>query len=92
MTATQPAPTPSPLGPLARYEKNLIDRITVRGFPQLPEAVDLDGEETDRTLVAPREGKRLIEVCAAELGAVGAALEELRLDELVSRLEREAGT
>jgi hypothetical protein len=31
-------------------------------------------------------------VCAAELGAVGAALEELRLDELVSRLEREAGT
>src|ERR1700732_3696244 len=28
MTAEQPVPTPSPLGPLARYEKNLIDRIT----------------------------------------------------------------
>src|ERR1017187_2404115 len=28
MTAGQPVPTPSPLGPLARYEKNLIDRIT----------------------------------------------------------------
>ena len=27
MTAEQQAPTPSPLGPLARYEKNLIDRI-----------------------------------------------------------------
>ncbi len=27
MTATEPAPTPSPLGPLARYEKNLIDRV-----------------------------------------------------------------
>ena len=28
MTAEQPVPTPSPLGPLARYEQNLIDRIT----------------------------------------------------------------
>src|ERR1700689_376365 len=28
MTAEQRVPTPSPLGPLARYEKNLTDRIT----------------------------------------------------------------
>jgi aquaporin Z len=28
MTAEQQAPTASPLGPLARYEKNLIDRVT----------------------------------------------------------------
>ena len=28
MTAVEPVPTPSPLGPLARYEKNLIDRVT----------------------------------------------------------------
>ena len=28
MTAQQQAPTPSPLGPLARYERNLIDRVT----------------------------------------------------------------
>jgi aquaporin Z len=28
VTAEQPVPTPSPLGPLARYEKNLTDRIT----------------------------------------------------------------
>ncbi len=27
MTADQPAPTPSPLGPLFRYERNLTDRI-----------------------------------------------------------------
>ena len=27
MTAKQEAPTPSPLGPLARYERNVIDRI-----------------------------------------------------------------
>ena len=28
MTAQQQPPTPSPLGPLARYEQNVIDRIT----------------------------------------------------------------
>jgi len=28
VTAKQPLPTASPIGPLARYEKNLIDRIT----------------------------------------------------------------
>ena len=33
----------------------------------------------------------LIERCAAELAAVGGALVELNLDELVERLEREAG-
>ena len=39
-----------------------------------------------------QEGKTLIELCAGELEAVGAALEELRLDELVARLEGESGT
>ena len=42
------------------------------------------------TLELVREGKALIEYCAAQLEAVGGALEELRLDELVARLEREA--
>jgi exodeoxyribonuclease VII small subunit len=42
------------------------------------------------TLELVREGKGLIELCAAELHAVGDALQELRLDELVSRLEKEA--
>jgi exodeoxyribonuclease VII small subunit len=41
------------------------------------------------TLELVREGKELIEHCARELEAVGGALEELRLDELVARLERE---
>jgi exodeoxyribonuclease VII small subunit len=44
----------------------------------------------NETLELVGEGKRLIELCAAELSAVGDALEELRLDELVSRLEEEA--
>ncbi len=42
------------------------------------------------TLELVREGKRLIEYCAAELEAVGGALEELRLEELVARLEQQA--
>jgi exodeoxyribonuclease VII small subunit len=45
----------------------------------------------DETLALLSEGKTLIELCARQLAAVGDALEELRLDELVSRLEQEAG-
>jgi exodeoxyribonuclease VII small subunit len=39
------------------------------------------------TLELIQEAKRLIEFCAGELEAVGHGLEELRLDELVARLE-----
>lgn len=39
------------------------------------------------TLELCREGKGLIEFAAAELEAVGQGLEELRLDDLVARLE-----
>ena len=45
----------------------------------------------DETLALVGEGKTLIELCASRLREVGDALEELRLDELVSRLESEAG-
>ena len=40
------------------------------------------------TLELVGEGRRLVEFCAGELEAVGKGLEELRLDELVARLER----
>jgi len=46
------------------------------------------------TLELVKEGRELVEFCAAELEAVGRGLEELRLDELVARLEaggRQAG-
>jgi exodeoxyribonuclease VII small subunit len=39
------------------------------------------------TLELLREGRGLVEYCAGELDAVGQGLEELRLDELVARLE-----
>ena len=43
------------------------------------------------TLDLVREGRSLIEFCAAELEAVGGDLEELHLDELVARLEAGGG-
>jgi exodeoxyribonuclease VII small subunit len=39
------------------------------------------------TLDLVREGRELVEYCASELDAVGRGLEELRLEELVTRLE-----
>jgi exodeoxyribonuclease VII small subunit len=39
------------------------------------------------TLELCQEGRSLIEFCAAELDAVGQGLQELRLDELVERLQ-----
>jgi exodeoxyribonuclease VII small subunit len=46
----------------------------------------------NETLELVREGKALIEQCARELAAVGDALQELRLDELVASLEREGSS
>ena len=39
------------------------------------------------TLELVREGRELVEYCATELEAVSTGLEELRLEELVARLE-----
>jgi exodeoxyribonuclease VII small subunit len=39
------------------------------------------------TLELVREGRELVEYCASELDAVSHGLEELRLEELVARLE-----
>ena len=53
----------------------------------------LDSGDADlrETLELVREGRELIEFCAAELDAVSQGLEELRLEELVARLQG-AGT
>ncbi len=42
------------------------------------------------TLELVREGRTLVEFCAGELDEVGRGLQELRLDELVARLQGEA--
>jgi exodeoxyribonuclease VII small subunit len=53
----------------------------------------LDGGEAGlrETLDLVKEGRRLIEFCAGELEAVSTGLEELRLEELVERLEGPSG-
>ena len=43
------------------------------------------------TLDLCKEGRTLVKYCAGELEAVGRGLEELRLDELVARLEAPTG-
>jgi exodeoxyribonuclease VII small subunit len=43
------------------------------------------------TLTLVKEGRDLIDYCARELDAVSSGLEQLRLDELVARLEAGGG-
>jgi exodeoxyribonuclease VII small subunit len=43
------------------------------------------------TLDLVREGRELVEYCASELDAVSSGLQELKLDELVTRLETAQG-
>jgi exodeoxyribonuclease VII small subunit len=44
------------------------------------------------TLDLVKEGRELVEYCASELEAVSQGLDELRLEELVARLESRAET
>ena len=44
------------------------------------------------TLALVKEGRGLIEYCAGELEAVSQGLEELRLEELIARLEEGTAT
>ncbi len=59
---------------------------------QIIRQLDSGEASLDETLALVGEGKTLIELCAGQLAAVAGALEELRLDELVARLERESDT
>ncbi|MEA2354353.1 MAG: exodeoxyribonuclease small subunit [Solirubrobacteraceae bacterium] len=74
-----PAPSASPAEPTYESALGRVEQIIRR----------LDGGEAGlrETLELVREGRTLIEFCARELEAVGRGLEELRLDELVARLE-----
>ena len=52
--------------------------------------LDSGEAELRETLALVKEGRDLVDFCAGELEAVGRGLDELRLDELVARLEDEA--
>jgi len=69
----------------------MADELTYEDATARLEAIirRLDSGEAGlrETLALVREGRGLVEFCAGELDAVGRGLEELRLDELVARLE-----
>lgn len=79
--AVTTAAAAAPTAPAASYEAaterlEAIIRRLDSGEAGLRETLDL-----------VKEGRGLVEFCAAELDAVSQGLEELRLDELVARLE-----
>ena len=70
-----PPPPSAPTSPPWRRVEEIIRRLD-SGQAGLRETLDL-----------VREGRELVEYCAGELDAVSQGLEELRLEELVTRLE-----
>ena len=78
MSATGTTDTPTYETAVARVEE--IVRRLDSGEAGLRETLDL-----------VREGRGLVEYCAGELEEVSRGLEELSLDELVSRLESPGG-
>jgi exodeoxyribonuclease VII small subunit len=75
--ADAPLPQPPPSYEVATARLEAIIKRLDSGEAGLRETLDL-----------VREGRGLVEFCAAELDAVGKGLEELRLEELVARLEQ----
>jgi exodeoxyribonuclease VII small subunit len=63
----------------------------VRRVEEIIRRLDSGEAGLRETLDLVREGRELVEYCAAELEAVSQGLEELRLEELVARLESPAG-
>ncbi len=72
MSATDPTPT---------YES------AVARIEEIIRRLDSGEAGLRETLALVKEGRDLVEFCAGELEAVSRGLEELRLDDLVARLE-----
>lgn len=71
-------------------EQQTYEAATAR-LEEIIRRLDSGQAELRETLALCKEGRELVEFCAAELEAVGQGLEELRLDELVARLEAPGG-
>ncbi len=76
----EPDATPS-AAPPASYE------AAVARVEEIIRRLDSGDAGLRETLALVREGRELVEYCAGELEAVSQGLQELRLDELVTRLE-----
>jgi exodeoxyribonuclease VII small subunit len=68
--------------------EELTYESAVARIEQIIRKLDSGDAGLRETLALVKEGRDLIEYCAAELDAVSSGLEELRLEELVARLER----
>jgi exodeoxyribonuclease VII small subunit len=78
--------TPEPPAPEPRTYESAVGRVE-----EIIRRLDSGDAGLRETLELVREGRELVEYCATELDAVSQGLEELRLDELVTRLETGAG-
>jgi exodeoxyribonuclease VII small subunit len=81
MTEQEPLTPPQPAAAPQTYEA-----ATAR-LEAIIKRLDSGDAGLRETLDLCKEGRELVEWCANELDAVGQGLEELRLDELVARLE-----
>jgi exodeoxyribonuclease VII small subunit len=84
------APTSAPAGAHSAAPQPQTYEAAAARVEEIIKRLDSGEASLNETLELVSEGKALIELCARQLAAVGDALEELRLDELVSRLESEA--
>ena len=64
--------------------------VAVERLEEIIDRLDSGQAGLRETLDLCREGRALVEYCAAELDSVGEGLKELRLDELAARLDTEA--
>jgi exodeoxyribonuclease VII small subunit len=90
--AQTPGPEASAQSPAAPAAARQTYETAAARVEEIIRRLDSGEASLNETLALVAEGKGLIEHCARELAAVGDALEELRLDELVNRLEGESST
>lgn len=83
---TEPLLPPEPEGEQPRAAAATYETACAR-IETIIRRLDSGDAGLRETLDLCREGRELVEFCAGELEAVGAGLQELRLDELVTRLE-----
>jgi exodeoxyribonuclease VII small subunit len=73
-------------------EPELTYETATQRIDEIIKRLDTGQAGLRETLDLCAEGRRLVEYCATELEAVGRGLEELKLDELVARLEGSASS
>jgi exodeoxyribonuclease VII small subunit len=90
MSDFEPEPAESPAAAHTSQPAAQTYEAAAARVEEIIRRLDSGEASLNETLELVSEGKALIELCADQLAAVGDALEQLRLDELVSRLEGEA--